>query len=198
VTRPYVVRISANEGSATSHGTGACVASVNNRTLILTANHVIRDAPHNCKVLLPSRENLEATLIYANPLWDIALLVIRTTWQATVSLGDRRPSLGQKVTLAGFGSNNYLESSGRVTGYSSPGGGSPEDILSLSAIGRPGDSGGPLLSTDGRILGVLIGSNTKAYGTCCTRIRDLLASVVGIAELITRALRPAEGVFYGH
>lgn len=180
--RPSVLRIEAKERSGSSLGTGTCVASIGNQSLVITAWHVVRDSKGPYTV-----NGLDARLVQVDKVWDLAALVVSQKLPVSV-LGDRKPVIGDNLTVCGYGSGEYKESTGKVTGFFSPAGLSETDWVRISVPARSGDSGGPMFYDDGSIAAVLFGSDAGAHGTQCLRVRSWVASLDIPTELKNEAL----------
>jgi hypothetical protein len=115
--------------------------------------------------------------------WDLAALII---WKPNVQplpVSTQAPQLGERLTIAGYGSGWFRAVSGRCVEYFSPGGNHPAEIVELSVPARNGDSGGPILNDRGEIAGVLFGSDsTSTMGSYCGRLRQFLAPLAGDFE----------------
>lgn len=171
--RPTVHRIVAGN----SMGSGVAVATHKGQTLILTANHVVKDGgPY-------SISGKPAEVIATDKTWDLAALVVNESWSIS-TLSKRPPKLGDILTVCGFGSRNYAENTGRVVNFFSPGG-SENDYVAMDAKARSGDSGGPLFYLDGTVAAILFGTdNLGAHGTHCIRVRKFLSTVKTHTNLI--------------
>jgi S1-C subfamily serine protease len=166
-----------------SVGSGVSVACVNGQTLILTANHVVKDGGQ-CTV-----DNIPGKVIAQDGTWDLAAIVVSTTKFPIFSLGSHKPKIGESLTLCGFGSSDYKSSIGQVNGFCSP---KTEENgwITISTSGRSGDSGGPMFFSDGSVGAILFGSiGGSAYGTHCLQIRSFLKTIQGYNTLIDQALK---------
>jgi serine protease Do len=190
VSRPTVYRVTAFDTARTqSMGTGTCVATANHQSLILTARHVIQDG-HGFKV-----GEYPAKVVAQNKTWDLAALVVDEVLPVTV-IGHSKPVMGQPLTICGYGSGDYREATGVVSQFVQPDGKSPADIVAINVAARSGDSGGPMLDAEGRLAGVLFGSDKLgAHGSHCIRVRWFIESIEGYALLKREALNPM--VLYG-
>ena len=95
-----------------------------------------------------------------------------------MSIAPAPPTIGEPLTIAGFGRGPYREETGPCLDYLSPGTGYPQEFLELKATARQGDSGGPIFNTRGELAGVLFGqSEGRTIGSCSARVREFLAAV---------------------
>jgi S1-C subfamily serine protease len=167
VTATGVVNITTN--LAYQNGAAAGTGMVITRSgRVLTNNHVIRGAT-TIRVTDPtSNRTWNATVVGYSVSGDVALLQLRSARNLrTVTLGDSSTvRLGQGVTAlgnAGGAGGAPARSTGRVTGLnqaitvSDHEGGSRARLTNLIRIDaslEPGDSGGPLFDSAGRVIGM--------------------------------------------
>jgi S1-C subfamily serine protease len=169
--RPTVHRIQAGNFL----GSGVSVATTSGQTLILTANHVIKDGGPYTVAGLP------ATVIAKDQTWDLAALVVNETLPVS-QLSNKEPQIGDKLTVCGYGYNKYAEATGKVVSFFAP---STPDWVAIDVSTRSGDSGGPLFYEDGTVAAILFGSDkTGAHGTHCLRVREFLKTIKGHDNLL--------------
>jgi S1-C subfamily serine protease len=163
-------------------GTGVAVARSGNRTLVITANHVVQGGGE-FKV-----NGVKAYLLGKDEDWDLAALLVEQPLP-TSRLSRKRPQIGDTLTVCGYGTGEYKESTGRVVGYATAND-VDMDWVHLNAPGRSGDSGGPIFYPDGRVGAILWGTDRiGAYGTECMRVRAFIKTLPsGYADLIHAAL----------
>lgn len=140
--------------------------------LIVTNYHVIKDASI-ITVSLHDGSVYEAQLLGADDENDVAVIRISPTSDAeieTLSFGDSDSLMvGQKVIAIGnpFGYDRSMVT-GIISGLSRPvrdeSGKVLLGMIQTSAPINPGNSGGPLLSADGKVIGI----NTSIYSTSGT------------------------------
>jgi Do/DeqQ family serine protease len=147
--------LSPQRASAQSIGSGVVVDA--NEGLILTNDHVIRNAAR-IVVTLADRRQFDAKLVASDAGTDVALLRIAATGLTALPFGDSdRLQAGDFVIAIGnpFGlgqtaTSGIVSALGRsgmsVEGY--------EDFIQTDAAINPGSSGGPLIDTAGRLMGV--------------------------------------------
>lgn len=179
---PAVCRVRVPEGdSICSYGTGTCVScsKEHNLSLIITAHHVIED--HKGKsitVIFPSTTR-KAKVIGFDEHYDLAALVVKGKLPV-LKIAKKKPIRGQTITLIGYASGEYREASGKVNGFYRPNEGLPAHWFSVDHPSRSGDSGGPMLSKNNQLAGVLFGSNSKeTLGTTCFKVSLFLGSIDG-------------------
>ncbi|HEU0193595.1 MAG TPA: trypsin-like peptidase domain-containing protein [Gaiellales bacterium] len=158
-------------------GTGMVLTSSG---LVLTNNHVIRDATAIRVVLPSSGRSYRARVVGYDVTDDVAVLQASGASNLkTISVGDSATvSTGESVKALGNagGTGSLTSASGSVTGVnraitvSDDQGGSEHltGLIQTSAAVRPGDSGGPLLNAAGQVVGMdtaaSMGDGTASQG----------------------------------
>lgn len=177
---PAVVRIDVEgAGNVVYHGSGTLVMVSDKKGLVVTNWHVIRDAAGTITVRFPDGFTTSATVVKTDKTWDLAALSIARPNAQPVKLSASVPKVGDALTVAGYGSGTYRQSSGRLLQYCAPGMTEPNDIIEVTTAARNGDSGGPIFALDGTLAGVLFGSiSGTTNGSHVGRVRHFLQSVV--------------------
>lgn len=144
-----------------SAGSGVIVDAA--RGLVITNNHVIRDA-QEIVVTLKDRRELKAVLVGSDPGTDIALLRVPAQQLTAMKLGDSDAlNVGDFVVAIGnpFGIGQTV-TSGIVSALGRTGIGDEgyEDFIQTDASINPGNSGGALVNTRGELVGI----NTAIIG----------------------------------
>ena len=124
---------------------------------ILTNNHVIEDA-EKITVRMKDGRHFTAKLIGADEMSDIAVVKIDVAGMPVLQLGDSDAvKVGQMICSIGTPFNfEYSFAFGWVSGKSRsnlPGEGY-EDYLQTDSFVNPGDSGGPVLDINGKVVGM--------------------------------------------
>ncbi len=152
-----VRELKAGEPSEGSQGTGFVISSEGH---ILTADHVLAKEK-NATVWLQGNR-IETDVICNDKDKDLALLKPKSTLTAPVEPlridYDSPAKMGQEVYTIGFPLSAMLGKSPRLTKglvSSTVGFKDNADQLQVSVEVQPGNSGGPLLDMNGRVLGVL-------------------------------------------
>ncbi len=165
-------------------GTGFAICS---GEYVLTAFHVIQDAnTASITVEFPGGKPVPATVSKRSFLNNVALLHLEKPAPSFLKFADPRfTKLGQTVYTLGYPAINVL---GKETKYTDG------TITSLSGIvdetswlqvsvpTQPGSSGGPLLDTSGRIIGMIISKATVEF------FKELVGT---IPENVTWAVKAA-------
>ena len=144
-----------------SAGSGVIIDAA--RGLVITNNHVIRDA-QQIIVTLKDRRHLKATLVGTDPGTDIALLrvppgnltAIRQGDSDQLSVGDYVVAIGNPFGIGQTVTSGIVSALGRsglgLEGY--------EDFIQTDASINPGNSGGALVNLRGELIGI----NTAILG----------------------------------
>jgi S1-C subfamily serine protease len=187
----------AYQGSAAA-GTGMVLTSSGE---VLTNNHVIAGAT-TIKVVVPTTsKSYTARVVGYNRSADVALLQLRGASNLkTVSISSAKLSVGAKVTALGNagGTGSITSASGTVTGLgktitaSDDQGGSEQltGLIETNAGIEPGDSGGPLLNGQGKVVGMDTAAST-GFGFQSVSATDAYA--IPIAKALTIAHTIASG-----
>lgn len=126
--------------------------------LILTADHVV-EREDEIRVLLPDGTEIPAALAGRDPGSDLALLRLERDSAAVAQTAPQEARVGQLVVALGRPSPEGIQASlGVVSATGGPlrtgRGGLLERYLRTDAIPYPGFSGGPLVDTAGRVVGL--------------------------------------------
>ena len=176
--RAAVARIIVAEQGGRSYGSGTLVDVRDRYGLVVTNWHVVRDAAGPIEVVFPDGFRSPARALKVDRDWDLAALVIWRPPVEPVPIAPAAPRPGHELTIAGYGSGNYREATGRCTKYYQPTVKHPHELVELSAEARQGDSGGPIFNTRGELAGVLFGAGQgTTMGSYAGRVSGFLTSL---------------------
>jgi len=139
----------------TSDGTGFFI---DKEGLVLTNFHVV-DGAQVLKVVTRGQREYPAELVGSDPLTDIALIRIKPDFDVKpVVLGDSDSlKVGQWVLAMGNPLGlEFFTSAGIISGFGPPGAGyvGIYDFIQVDVNIEPGNSGGPLVDYQGRVVGI--------------------------------------------
>jgi serine protease Do len=171
-------------------GTGFLVRSDG---YIVTNKHVVSDPQASYTVLLSSGQKKTAKVIYQDSTHDIAVIKIDGTGYTTLPIGDSSNiELGQSIVAIGnaLGEYNNSVSVGIISGLNrtieaQDNNGNVEtlsDIIQTDVAINRGNSGGPLLDLDGKVVGINVaidqGGNNIAFAIPVNVINPILSKVL--------------------
>jgi S1-C subfamily serine protease len=167
---PAVVHITAFDAQGRPAGQGSGVIYTPDG-YVLTNSHVV-GAASRLKASLTDGQSFDATLVGDDPATDIAVLRLSGTGLPTAELGQSVTlKVGQLVVAIG----NPLGFTCTVTAgivsalgrsLRTRGGGLLDSVIQTDAPLNPGNSGGPLASGDGRVVGINTAMIAPAQGIC--------------------------------
>ncbi len=218
---PSVVDVTATltYDNETASGTGFVItapgatasAATGRSELVLTNNHVIRDATSVAVTVPASGRTLPARIVGVDVTDDIAVLSItpRTGLpdaplgdSATVGVGTTVVSFGNRAGAGGSpavapgvitGTGRTIQANDGAAGFSE----TLHDMLATTAQIEPGDSGGPLASTTGTVVGVDTAAGTGGPDNGTGTGYAIPINIALAAERQIAAGRPGPGISLG-
>lgn len=184
-------------GQSQAAGTGIVLTSGGE---VLTNNHVVDGATTITVTVLSTGRSYAATVVGTSPTNDLAVLHLRGASGLTAAPMGTSSSVavGDAVTGVGNAGNDPGTSaaSGTVTALdqqvtASDGDGTSETVTGLIRTSAPiqsGDSGGPLLDSAGKVVGIDTAAETSGYGG---------QTVAGYAIPVDHALDVAAAILSG-
>ncbi|GAB3696639.1 trypsin-like peptidase domain-containing protein [Spirosoma flavus] len=151
---------------------------------IITNNHVVAGAKH-ISVSLPDSREVDATLIGRDPATDIAVLKIYADGLKAIRFANSGELQVGQIAIAignpyGF---QYSLTAGVVSALGrtlrSESGRLIDDVIQTDASLNPGNSGGPLVNSQGDVIGVNTAVILPAQGICFAVSSNLAALVAG-------------------
>ena len=126
--------------------------------LVLTADHVIENEDE-ITILSPDRQQFKAVLAGRDPGSDLALLRLESAALTALEVSKNEARLGQLTLALGRPSLDGIQVSlGAISAMGGPvrdgRGGLLEKYLQAEVNPQPGFSGGPLIDTEGQVLGI--------------------------------------------
>jgi len=164
---------------------------------VLTNNHVISGAT-TIRVVVPgTTHSYKATVVGYDKTRDVAVLRLKNASNLkTITVASASPSVGQSVVAVGNagGTGSLTSARGVVTGLNrsivaSDEQSAPEQLTGLietNAGVQPGDSGGPLLDTTDRVLGM--DTAASANSSYASESSDAYAIPIGKALTIAKQI----------
>jgi serine protease Do len=142
---------------------------VDPKGVILTNHHVVNGAD-KVEITLQDRRKFTSTDIHSDPRTDLAIIRIKSDAplpylefgdSSQMEQGDRVLAVGAPFGLTGSVTSGIISAKGRSL---SNGPGDPDDFLQTDAAINPGNSGGPLISLDGKVIGITSAIKSRSGG----------------------------------
>ena len=159
----------------TAGGSGSGVAI--GPTQIITANHVVAEAGA-VRITDAQGREARADVTARDDVRDLALLTTDPHGLAPVAVREEPVSVGEQVYAAGAPLGDYVQlTSGIVSAVIESGG--VAEVQTDAAV-NPGNSGGPLLDAQGRLVGIVVTKSEDREGvgwaTAASEVEQFAAS----------------------
>lgn len=170
-------------------GSGAIIDA--KKGYVLTNEHVVHECigrKSEIKVSLPNKQTYEATIVGADPQYDVAVLKIEGGDLPEVKLSSSDDLvIGEWVIAIGnpFGFRNTV-TVGVVSALDralpSDYGGRLEGLIQTDAAINPGNSGGPLCDIDGNIIGIntaiIRGAEGLGFAIAASNVKPVVEEII--------------------
>jgi S1-C subfamily serine protease len=166
---------------------------------IVTNNHVIEDTT-SIFVTFADGLELDATLIGADPSTDIAVIKVydgdlkplQFANSGLLEPGQIAIAIGNPMGLQHTVTTGVVSATGRTLRANN--GRLIDDVVQTDAALNPGNSGGPLLNSEGKVIGVNTAVIPSAQGLCFAVSSNLAAHIVGQLILNGKVKRAQLGI----
>ena len=210
---PTVVSISVTSAEGSGTGSGSIYKSNASTSYIITNNHVIESAvtTGTIKVEFTNGDQVAATIVGRDPMYDLAVLSIKTGNLPTIAVGDSSKvsvgdpvlAIGSPLGLASTVTSGIISALNRPVTTGDVGSQSYVNAIQTDAAINPGNSGGALVDAQGRIIGVNSAIATLSSGGTSGSIGLGFSIPINeakrvIEEIIAtgKSTRPVLGVFF--
>lgn len=179
-----VVRVRHETASGASLGTATLVAIQDEQCYFATCAHLFDEGKGRTLLLKPNRSRSDtnlAEIIALDRRHDVALLRSKR-WDLLPVKIFKLPKAGNLIAC-GFGPNGQMRAiRGPLVGQAVPQGALMPSLRMRGSV-RPGDSGGPVLDSLGRLVAIVWGERNgetyAAYGDPLNRILDKIPRPIG-------------------
>lgn len=154
--------------------------AINNKGFIITSWHMVNGAD---SIFLENKstERTLAKVVVSDPRLDIAVLKIEAdtiykAWNVPFTINTKPVDLGENVYTLGFPRKEIVYGEGALSAVS--GLYNDTTLYQVSIPVNPGNSGGPVMDSQGNLAGVVRGKLASAEGTSyAVKINDILNSI---------------------
>jgi len=178
---PVVVRIEVIPRNSNVHAyaTGIIVDEDTKHSYVITSGHVTADAPTGSVVKVSSQGKTFSAKIVGEDLGcDVSLLETSVPMRVgRIAIEDIPLKVGQKLIFGGFDAGIPQWFDGQFLGYTEFTN-SSKKLLRVSGLVRQGDSGGPIMTSEGVVVGIITGNSEGVIGPSMTAISKSLAGRV--------------------
>ena len=179
---PFIGKIGCPDSTGRWLGTGTIIARDETHSYIITAHHVIRDGGPQVYFYPPGQQRVLCEIVQTNSANDWALLRSRKLEIKPAKcalLEDVAIQPGDEVAAYGYASGQFSSSSGVVKQFVSGDDGRTWNMVETTCIAMPGMSGGPIVGTNGHVIGVITGyGDGRSVGPCLPRLRAVIRKLL--------------------
>jgi len=188
-----VVRIGGTAYACGQNQTGTGFVIATDR--VVTNAHVVAGVDQPI-VEAPNGQTLEGRVVYLDPIDDLAIVAVDGLTAPTLALSPAL-AVGSDAVVEGYpyggpfttGAAEVLAMSTErlpdIYGTSR----TEREVYTLAALVQPGNSGGPLLATDGRVAGVVFARNADdpelGYAMTNTELSPVVAAAPGLNDPVS-------------
>ena len=181
---PAVCRVETPAEKRAGLGSGVVISSDG---LVVTNSHVVGQA-NTVRVIVPDGSTADARVLGRDPDTDIALLRANSNFAAVAELGDSKSLRRGQIAIAignplGFDwtvTTGVVSALGRSMRAST--GRLIDDVIQTDAALNPGNSGGPLVATNGKVIGintaVIQGAQGIAFAVATNTARFVVSEIM--------------------
>lgn len=177
----------------------SCGQGIEGTAFLYAPGHLMTNAHVVAGVLQPSvlvsGRTVSATVVYYNPSLDIAVLSVPSL-QGPVLRFDTDGTAGEAGAVLGFPENGpynvqpaRIRANQRLRSPDIYGNGSViRDVFSVRAKIRPGNSGGPLVTASGQVLGVVFAASLSdsqtGYALTASQVADAASAGLSSSQVV--------------
>ncbi len=192
-TAQSVVRIGGTAFACGQNQTGTGFVVAPDR--IVTNAHVVAGVDQPI-VEAPNGQTLEGWVVYLDPIDDLAIVAVDGLSAATLALSPDL-AVGADAVVEGYPYGGpFTRGAAEVLAMSTEsipdiygGAHSPREVYTLAAVVQPGNSGGPLLATDGRVAGVVFARSADdpelGYAMTNTELEPVASAASGLSAPVS-------------
>jgi S1-C subfamily serine protease len=181
---PAVCRVEALVEGRAGLGSGVVISSDG---LVVTNSHVVGET-NTVRVIVPDGSSAQARVLGRDADTDIALLRANSNFAAVAELGDSKSLRRGQIAIAignplGFDwtvTTGVVSALGRSMRAST--GRLIDDVIQTDAALNPGNSGGPLVATNGKVVGintaVIRGAQGIAFAVAANTARFVISEIM--------------------
>jgi S1-C subfamily serine protease len=193
---PTVCLVEVHGGQRHGHGSGFAISPDG---LVITNHHVVHGAAR-IAARFPDGRTLPARMVGADPSTDVALLRVeandlpfaRVGHSGALRVGQIAIAIGNPLGFQTTVTAGVVSALGRALPSAS--GRLIDDVIQTDAALNPGNSGGPLLDSLGRVIGVNTAIIPGAQGICFAVAIDLVQLVISDLIRFGRVRRAYIGI----